>query len=111
MATNFTFTRENAEQMVAKVQAQADAMKTAFDALAAAAENIKSSWVGDGVEAFIATYNDLQVNYNNLSTIFSEGCTAAKTAAALYEEGDTEAASTLTNVDTAPGQTPISFAG
>ena len=37
MATNFTFTRENAEQMVAKVQAQADAMKTAFEALAAAA--------------------------------------------------------------------------
>ena len=111
MATNFTFTRANAEQMTQKVAAQAEVMKNAFDALTSAAENIKSNWQGDGAVAFANTYAALLTNYINLNNIFTEGCTAANTAAKLYEEGDVEAASTVNGVNTDAGMTPISFVG
>lgn len=110
MATNVTFTREQAEQMVQKVSAQSEVMKNAFDSLTAAAENIKSSWQGDGAVAFDNTYAALLNNYNNLNAIFVEGCDAARRAASMYEQGDAEAAATSNAVDTQAGITPAGFA-
>lgn len=110
MSTNVTFTREQAEQMVQKVSAQAENMKSAFDALNSAAENIKSCWQGDGASAFANTYAALLSNYNNLNAIFAEGCETARKAAAMYEQGDTEATATVNGVDTQAGITPAGFA-
>ena len=110
MANNFTFTREQAEQMVQKVAGQSEAMKSAFDSLSASAENIKANWEGEGATAFANVYSELYNNYNALAAIFSEGCSAAKQAASMYESGDTEAASTVKSMsDTSRGITPAGF--